>query len=719
MNFDLVGMRYRDLPPNFLRGLEGSKISLATDPTNPADQFAVRCYFRGRHFAYVERGKSELVSKFLKTSQSYKINIIAIHDHFISVELLYKKQATTSKDQSKQKMKLLSIRTDDKHFIITTDQGERKVMLTWHGLAKIKAKCVELLGKNIKTFTWGDYDSSIWFSDLEEDTRSEVKQAPENETDISKFPLGKTFTESKSYKIYGPPGTGKTTTLISMVENAISSGVSPDAIAFISFSNEAANVARQRVAKKFEDLGVGAFPHFSTMHAFATKLGGTLGRTLCQSEHMAAFDLNVSCTTEWTSPGDPTSVVFRYKHPILDRYSLAIARQEKMDYTQPQSLRDRKSCRQSLESYFQIEVANSVEVNERFWSKNFAEYCQRYIDAFLSFKKENKIITFDDVITKVSSEEFSDANIPTFDLLIIDEAQDLSQHLWKFAQRLIDAANVSFVAGDDDQAIMVGIGASPETFVNFEASEPDHVLEQSWRVPKSVFNYVKKGVIPLLEEMPNRANKPWLARAHEGQTISEVRKNLSSPILGSEEHNQVSIHYLDFSLLDLINVVRLDFLSFRGDDFGYKDLAKTMEIEKENQNVSQKGEIPDWLIMSPTRASAERVSVALSEYQIPHFFRNKPVLNASPRNCKIRVQTIHISKGAEAENTAVVMLKFGDIVQLAEDPRLAYVALTRARERMFPRVIEPGLIGDMEDSKNFNSFALKFNKMFPPKLAAK
>ena len=29
---------------------------------------------------------------------------------------------------------------------------------------------------------------------------------------------------------------------------------------------------------------------------------------------------------------------------------------------------------------------------------------------------------------------------------------------------------------------MIGIGASPETFVNFDASEPDHVLEQSWRV---------------------------------------------------------------------------------------------------------------------------------------------------------------------------------------------------------------------------------------------
>ena len=128
------------------------------------------------------------------------------------------------------------------------------------------------------------------------------------------------------------------------------------------------------------------------------------------------------------------------------------------------------------------------------------------------------------------------------------------------------------------------------------------------------------------------------------------------------------------------------------DTFGHNGLLKTMDVEKDSGNLSKQMETPDWLIMSPTRASVEKVSVALTEYQIPHFFRNKPILNASPRDCKIRVQTIHISKGAEAENTATVMLTFGDIFQLAEDPRLAYVALTRAKERMFPRVIEPGLI---------------------------
>jgi hypothetical protein len=126
-----------------------------------------------------------------------------------------------SSNQDSKKMKLLGIHTDDKHFIITTDKGDRKVMLTWHGLPKIKAKCVELLGKNIKTSTWGDFDDSIWFSDLEEDLDTDPALLAESANDAYKFPLGKLFTKKKSNKIYGPPGTGKTTKLISMVEHAI------------------------------------------------------------------------------------------------------------------------------------------------------------------------------------------------------------------------------------------------------------------------------------------------------------------------------------------------------------------------------------------------------------------------------------------------------------------------------------------------------------------
>ena len=113
--------------------------------------------------------------------------------------------------------------------------------------------------------------------------------------------------------------------------------------------------------------------------------------------------------------------------------------------------------------------------------------------------------------------------------------------------------------------------------------------------------------------------------------------------------------------------------------------------------------LPNWLIMSPTIATGKKISDTLSLFKIPHFFRNQPKVGANEKNSSIKVSTIHGSKGAEADNTAVVVNNFKDLEMLASDPRLSYVALTRAKKRLFPKVgnfsvdnIEPELSENYE-----------------------
>ena len=133
-------------------------------------------------------------------------------------------------------------------------------------------------------------------------------------------------------------------------------------------------------------------------------------------------------------------------------------------------------------------------------------------------------------------------------------------------------------------------------------------------------------------------------------------------------------------------------------------------------DISQKEtkEPPNWLIMSPTKNTGKTFSKALTEMRIPHFYTNQPVGEATKDNTQIRVQTIHISKGAEAENTAIVISDYRDIITLTNNPRLAYVALTRAKKRMFPRVVERGLLADSNYIYGRNNDI--YNRMFPPEL---
>ena len=54
----------------------------------------------------------------------------------------------------------------------------------------------------------------------------------------------------KTIKIYGPPGTGKTYTLIERIlKRYLAKGVSPNDIAYISFTNKAVNEAIDRAVR--------------------------------------------------------------------------------------------------------------------------------------------------------------------------------------------------------------------------------------------------------------------------------------------------------------------------------------------------------------------------------------------------------------------------------------------------------------------------------------
>ena len=111
-------------------------------------------------------------------------------------------------------------------------------------------------------------------------------------------------------------------------------------------------------------------------------------------------------------------------------------------------------------------------------------------------------------------------------------------------------------------------------------------------------------------------------------------------------------------------------------DLSLVDLLERIQYAKENE----------WLIMAPTKNTCQQISKGLEELGVPHYLRNRPVLNANKTASAVRVMSIHTSKGDEADNAALVIASAADESMIADDPRLEYVALTRAKMNLYPWV---------------------------------
>jgi len=579
------------------------------------------------------------------------------------------------------------------------------------------------------------------------------------EENTSTLPFGLIFQKQESVKIYGPPGTGKTTKLIKYVVDFVSKGISPKNIAFISFSNAAANVAKKRIADALPEIGTIEFPNFSTMHALATRVGNSMGTELMTDVHFNQFDPQILCWKEWTELGNPLSTTDRFSHPVLDQFSLFNSRIGEIKFEYKGGMWDFKKkyqLKDSLLKFLKFEPSSEIDIDIV-----LNELSHKYINEFIAFKKENKLVNFDDVINVVSDESFAQKYIPSFELLIIDEAQDLSKNLWVFANKLIMNAEKTFLAGDDDQSIMTGIGADPKTFINYKTTNQDDILETSYRIPIKLRNYIDKGVMPDLINVVGRVDKNWSPTPKDGEIeltinnqtintqdiISDIKKDYllfinkdaliiknftselgKSLLKNAISHNSIEINFEELSLKSCKyynHELPFDFFYDigKGDLNPYEVLAKIC-IDKniifdEGYTVPNplKLMVPDWLIMAPTKLTGEHISDALKELKIPHFYRNIPILEASIENTKIRVQTIHISKGDEAKNTAIIVQRFGDVMTLTRDPRLAYVALSRSSKKCFPRVYTDRLISSMAQAKgmHFRNAAAIYNKWFPDK----
>ena len=280
----------------------------------------------------------------------------------------------------------------------------------------------------------------------------------------------------KLERIYGPPGTGKTTRLLQLVESYLSQGYKASDIAYLAFTVKAAREAVERASEKFGLLAEN-FPGFRTIHSLAFRhLGLSTGQVLKRKHY------SVICE--------------RLGFP----YSGYVDLEE--GQTSSALLGDRLLFMEGLAR------ARRLSPDEQFEQSNeecSPEEFQLLREAVRQFKESHFLIDFNEML-----ERMLDVDPPTYKVLIVDEAQDLSNLQWEVIERLMGKAQHVHVAGDDDQAIFRWAGAAPERFNRLGGEAT--VLDQSWRIPGDVHTLAEE----LIRGVGDRQEKRYRPRNVRG-----------------------------------------------------------------------------------------------------------------------------------------------------------------------------------------------------------
>ena len=156
--------------------------------------------------------------------------------------------------------------------------------------------------------------------------------------------------------VLGPPGTGKTTTLLKEVDKHLKQ-TDPNKIGFFSFTQKAANEARDRAMDKF-NFSEDDLPYFRTLHSLAFRTLGIKKEQVMQSAHYTDLGKKIKMRLDYHEYDREHSGLFTTKSDVLRIIHLARLRgitPERQfnlkEHTQKITVKDLKEVDHQLKEY--------------------------------------------------------------------------------------------------------------------------------------------------------------------------------------------------------------------------------------------------------------------------------------------------------------------------------------------------------------------------------
>lgn len=458
--------------------------------------------------------------------------------------------------------------------------------------------------------------------------------------------------------IIGPPGTGKTTRLLKIIEEYLDSGIEPDKIGFFTFTKKAASEAKERALKKFPDLKASDLAHFRTIHSFAYQQCNVNKNQVMTKEH------------------------FKELSEILG-----------IEITGASNLEDGAYGMSTGDRYFFIE--NLARLTYRPLSELWAELADEELNwweldriarGYRHYKENRLLLDYTDMLQKQLTEGF----YPKLDVLVVDEAQDLSPIQWRIIEQIATNTDKAvYIAGDDDQAIYKWAGADVNYFIHLEGNVTE--LTESYRIPYEVH----KVAMDLVNKIDKRRDKKFKSRTEAGQV-----------------HWHFDLDNVDMGNGSWLLLARNGYMlreleqHCERNGYSYASVWKSplnspaLTAIKLWEHYRKHGEWTDKTIESVERYSSSSFESLKTQKQIWHEaldkipYREREYFIAALRRGeslvkepRIRVSTIHGVKGGEADNVLIMTdISYKTFQEMNRDTdnehRVFYVAATRARQNL-------------------------------------
>lgn len=505
--------------------------------------------------------------------------------------------------------------------------------------------------------------------------------------------------------VVGPPGTGKTSTLLSHLERELGAGVEPDKIAYVSFTRAARIEAASRAAKTL-DCGPDDFVWCRTIHSTAFRLLGLKPEDVFHSKDLREFAEEHAYDFHRAEPPDEEEEPMA-PQIVTDDDRLFAALGWARARMLPQEIGARRG-------------PYGVEEDQ------YALFLERY----RAFKEQKRRLDFYDML-----EECLRCDVrPPVTRAIIDEAQDLSPLQVELVQRWFGDCERVYVAGDDDQAIYGFSGADARWIIELAARVPTQILQQSYRVPRLAYEVARQ----IIESNKSRVQKKYAPRPGEGDMAVLTREELVDAINEDEETFILGRHWRGVrSFAKLLRERGIAFAVERHPNLSPLGASAALRAYRAARSLQARKAIPGTTFLAmlgqipsgkhgggllPRGAKkqakerqGEHVTLDTMRQQGLHRLADY-ILRAGPRALirmpkdllaafealekrygriptkpHVTAMSMHASKGREADTVIVLPelsraahqdYTFGDQRDFESENRVAYVAVTRTRNRL-------------------------------------